>query len=155
MKLILTHDVERLGKAGEIIEVKDGFGRNYLIPRGFATKWTKGAQKQVDLLAEARRKRAIASLEDANAVREAVEGVVITIAKAAGENGRLFGGVSAADIASAVKEQTGAGIDRRNIVLPSAIKALGKHSAKAHLHDDITVSLSLDIVEEKKSKKRK
>ena len=73
MKLILTHDVDGLGSAGEVVEVKDGYGRNYLIPRGYATKWTKGGQKQVDQIAEARRKRAIASLEEANALRDALQ----------------------------------------------------------------------------------
>ena len=104
MKLILTHDVDGLGSAGEVVEVKDGYGRNYLIPRGYATKWTKGGQKQVDQIAEARRKRAIASLEEANALRDALQSEALTIVKTAGESGRLFGAVTNAEIAAAATE---------------------------------------------------
>ena len=101
MKLILTHDVAGLGQAGEVVEVKDGYGRNYLIPRGYATAWTKGGQKQVDQIAEARRKRAIASLDEAHALRDSLQADTLQIAKSAGENGRLYGAVTNADIATA------------------------------------------------------
>ena len=79
MKLILTHDVDMLGKAGEVVEVKDGYGRNYLIPRKYAIKWTKGAQKQIDIITEARRKRAIDSLDTANEIREALADATVTM----------------------------------------------------------------------------
>ena len=133
MKLILTHDVDGLGSAGEVVEVKDGYGRNYLIPRGYATKWTKGGQKQVDQIAEARRKRA------------------------AGESGRLFGAVTNAEIAAAATEATGKTVDRRTINVTTPIKSLGSYKATAKLHDDIVASLTIEVVEvvTKKKKKKK
>ena len=79
MKIILTHDVDRLGVAGDVVTVKDGYGRNYLIPRGYAVRWTKGGQKQIDQIAEARRRRAIQSLDEANAIQEALQANVLKI----------------------------------------------------------------------------
>ena len=153
MKLILTHDVDGLGSAGEVVEVKDGYGRNYLIPRGYATKWTKGGQKQVDQIAEARRKRAIASLEEANALQSEA----LTIVKTAGESGRLFGAVTNAEIAAAATEATGKTVDRRTINVTTPIKSLGSYKATAKLHDDIVASLTIEVVEvvTKKKKKKK
>ena len=157
MKLILTHDVDGLGSAGEVVEVKDGYGRNYLIPRGYATKWTKGGQKQVDQIAEARRKRAIASLEEANALRDALQSEALTIVKTAGESGRLFGAVTNAEIAAAATEATGKTVDRRTINVTTPIKSLGSYKATAKLHDDIVASLTIEVVEvvTKKKKKKK
>ncbi len=154
MKLILTHDVDRLGVAGDVVEVKDGYGRNYLIPRGYATKWTKGGQKQVDQIAEARRKRIIESLETATEMREALEGATLTITKTAGENGRLFGGVTNADIAEAASELTGKVVDRRTITVPTVIKSVGAYTATVKLHDDMVANVKIDVVPAK-SKKRK
>ena len=95
-KLILTHDVAHLGEAGEVVEVKDGYARNYLVPRKLATPWTKGAQRQIDQMAEARRKRAIASLDQAQTARAWLADNVITVTASAGANGRLFGAVTTA-----------------------------------------------------------
>ena len=102
-KLILTHDVTHLGAAGEVVEVKDGYARNYLLPRKLATPWTKGAQRQIDQMAEARRKRAIDSLEQAQTARAWLHENVVTVSATAGANGRLFGAVTTADLADAVK----------------------------------------------------
>jgi len=154
MKLILTHDVDGLGSAGEVVEVKDGYGRNYLIPRGYATKWTKGGQKQVDQIAEARRKRAIASLEEANALRDALQSEALTIVKTAGESGRLFGAVTNAEIAAAATEATGKTVDRRTINVTTPIKSLGSYKATAKLHDDIVASLTIEVVEVVTKKKK-
>lgn len=150
MKLILTHDVDGLGVAGEVITVKDGYGRNYLIPRGYATAWTKGGQKQVDQIAEARRKRAIASLEEANSLQAALQASTLVIAKKAGESGRLFGAVSNADIAQAASQATGKSVDRRIINLPTPIKSTGTYKATAKLHDDVVATLTLEVVAESK-----
>lgn len=146
MKLILTHDVDGLGVAGEVITVKDGYGRNYLIPRGYATAWTKGGQKQVDQIAEARRKRAIASLEDANALQEALQAATLVITKKAGENGRLFGAVSNADIAEAATAAAGKAVDRRSINVPTPIKSTGSYKATVKLHEEVVATLSLEVV---------
>ena len=116
-KLILTHDVTHLGAAGEVVEVKDGYARNYLLPRKLATPWTKGAQRQIDQMAEARRKRAIDSLEQAQTARAWLHENVVTVSATAGANGRLFGAVTTADLADAVKAAGGPALDRRKIEL--------------------------------------
>ncbi|MGO1592226.1 MAG: 50S ribosomal protein L9 [Ancrocorticia sp.] len=146
MKLILTHDVSGLGEAGEVVEVKDGYGRNFLIPRGYATAWTKGGQKQVDQINESRRKRAIDSLEDANALRDALEAQAVTVTKTAGENGRLFGAVTSKDIASAASEATGKSVDHRAINVATAIKSVGTYKATAKLHTDVSANLTIEVV---------
>mgnify|MGYP001787879057 CR=1 FL=1 len=104
-KLILTHDVPNLGYAGEVVEVKAGYARNYLVPRGFATKWTAGAQKQIDQIAAARRRHEIATIDDARAVRDTLQAALVEVSGKVGQSGRLFGAVSAAAIADAVKER--------------------------------------------------
>ena len=156
-RIILTHDVAHLGEAGDVVEVKDGYARNYLVPRKLATPWTKGAQRQIDQMAEARRKRAIASLEEANALRDALQSEALTIVKTAGESGRLFGAVTNAEIAAAATEATGKTVDRRTINVTTPIKSLGSYKATAKLHDDIVASLTIEVVEvvTKKKKKKK
>ena len=146
MKLILTHDVERLGTAGDVVTVKDGYGRNYLLPRGYATPWTKGAQKQIDQMAEARRKRSITDLEAAHALRDALNEAVVQVKKAAGENGRLFGAVTSKDLAEAATESVGKPVDKRWITLASPIKSLGSYTAKVRVHEDVTASLQVDVL---------
>ena len=154
MKLILTHDVENLGSAGEVVTVKDGFGRNYLLPRGYAVAWTKGGQKQVDQIAESRRRRAIASLEEAHAQRDAMQNANLVITKKAGDAGRLFGAVSSAEIAEAASAAIGKNIDRRSVTVTSPIKSVGQHKALVKLHDDVTAAITVSV-EEAVSKKRK
>ena len=110
-KLILTHDVTNLGAVGDVVEVKDGYARNYLLPRKLATPWTKGAQRQLDQMAEARRKRSIESLEQAQEARAWLTENVVTVSATAGANGRLFGAVSTADLAEAVKDAGGPAIE--------------------------------------------
>jgi large subunit ribosomal protein L9 len=145
-KLILTHDVTNLGAAGEVVEVKDGYARNYLVPRGLAAKWTKGAQKQIDQMTAARRRREIASIEDARAVRDALqEARLVTVQATVGASGRLFGAVSTADVAEAVKAQTGQTVDRRKIVTASALKTVGDHAVTINLHPEVSVSLTVRV----------
>ena len=145
-KLILTHDVANLGAAGEVVNVKDGYARNYLVPRKLATPWTKGAQKQIDQMAEARRRRSIESLEHAQSARAWLTENVVTITAKAGANGRLFGSVTTAEIADAVKESGGPAIDRRKITVVPPIKATGRHSASVRLHADVVAPVELYVV---------
>ena len=145
-KLILTHDVAHLGEAGEVVEVKDGYARNYLVPRKLATPWTKGAQRQIDQMAEARRKRAIASLDQAQAARAWLIENVVTVTATAGANGRLFGAVTTAELAQAVKEAGGPTIDRRKIEAVPPIKSTGRHSASVRLHPDVVAPLEVNVV---------
>lgn len=136
-KLILTHDVSHLGSAGEVVEVKDGYARNYLLPRKLATPWTKGAQRQIDQMAEARRKRSIESLEHAQTARAWLQENVVTVSATAGDNGRLFGAITTATLADAVKAAGGPAVDRRKIQVVPPIKSTGRHSASVRLHADV------------------
>lgn len=145
-KLILTHDVSHLGSAGEVVEVKDGYARNYLLPRKLATPWTKGAQRQIDQMAEARRKRAIASLDQAQAARAWLTENVVTVTATAGANGRLFGAVTTAELAQAVKDADGPALDRRKIEVVPPIKSTGRHSASVRLHPDVVAPLEVNVV---------
>ncbi|MGC5614690.1 50S ribosomal protein L9 [Georgenia sp. Z1491] len=147
-KLILTHEVTGLGAAGDVVEVKDGYARNYLVPRGLADRWTKGGQKQVDQMTSARRTRAIATVEEAQATRDRLQSVPVTVAVRAGEAGRLFGAVSTVDIAEAVAADGGPQLDRRKIEIPAPIKSLGEHRVQVRLHEDVTASLVVNVVPE-------
>ena len=145
-RIILTHDVAHLGEAGDVVEVKDGYARNYLVPRKLATPWTKGAQRQIDQMAEARRKRAIASLDQAQAARAWLTENVVTVTATAGANGRLFGAVTTADLAQAVKDADGPALDRRKIEVVPPIKSTGRHSASVRLHPDVVAPLEVNVV---------
>ncbi|WP_194948886.1 50S ribosomal protein L9 [Actinomyces trachealis] len=145
-KLILTHDVAHLGAAGEVVDVKDGYARNYLLPRKLATPWTKGAQRQIDQMAEARRKRSIESLEQAQTARAWLTENVVTVYATSGANGRLFGGVSTADLAEAVKAADGPAVDRRKIQIVPPIKSIGRHSATVRLHTDVVAPIEVNVV---------
>src|SRR5699024_1778921 len=107
VKLILTHEVDGLGSPGDVVEVKNGYGRNYLLPRGFAIPWTRGGQKQIDLIQRARRSRDIRTLEEARQVEGQINALTVRLKQRAGEGGRLFGSVTPADIAEAVKSSGG------------------------------------------------
>ena len=144
-KLILTQDVANLGHAGQVVEVKAGYARNYLIPRGYATAWTKGAQKQIDQMAEARRRHEIASIDDARAVRDTLQAALVEVSGKVGQSGRLFGAVSAAAIADAVKEQLGQTIDRRRVLIAAPIKAVGDYTVNVNLHPEVSATLKVRV----------
>ena len=144
-KLILTHEVTGLGTAGDVVDVKDGYARNYLLPRKLATPWTKGAQKQIDQMTAARRKRAIATIEDAQVVRDALQAKPVVVPVRAGKNGRLFGGVTTKHIAEAIA-QAGQTVDRRKIEIGQTIKSLGDHQVQIRLHDDVSATVDVKVV---------
>ena len=146
MKLILTHEVTGLGAAGDVVEVKDGYGRNYLLPRGLATPWTKGGQKQVDALTKGRAARAINDVEQAKSVKGQIEATPVKVAAKAGESGRLFGAVSNGDIAEAVKAAGGPELDKRKIEVKQAVKSLGSYEATVRLHADVAATLKFEVV---------
>ncbi|ATQ29982.1 50S ribosomal protein L9 [Rhodococcus ruber] len=149
MKLILTADVDNLGAPGDTVEVKDGYGRNYLLPRGLAIVATRGAQKQVEGIRRAQEARAVRGLDHAKELKAAIEGLEnVTLAvKTAGDSGKLFGSVTAADVAGAVKAAGGPVVDKRIIELPKAhIKSTGKHTVIVKLHPDVTAKFDLNVV---------
>ena len=146
MKLILTQDVAGLGAPGDVVEVKDGYGRNYLVPRGFAIQWTRGGEKQVTQIKRAQKVREVRDLGHANEIKQAIEGLTITVTAHAGDSGRLFGSVTNADIADAVKAAGGPVIDKRKVVLDAPVKTVGKHSAKVEVHPDVTAKVTFQVV---------
>lgn len=145
MKIILTREVAGLGAPGDVVEVKDGYARNYLLPRGVAIRWTKGGEKDVEQIRRARKIHEIATIEQANEVKARLEGVKIRLKVRAGTGGRLFGSVTPADIVSAVKEAGGPEFDKRRIELGHPIKSLGSHQVSVRLHPEVTAKVGLEV----------
>ncbi|MCV7224742.1 50S ribosomal protein L9 [Mycolicibacterium komossense] len=152
MKLILTAEVEHLGAPGETVEVKDGYGRNYLLPRGLAIVASRGAQRQADEISRAREIKTVRDVEHAQEIKAAIDGlgpVTLTV-RTAGDSGKLFGSVTAGDIVAAIKKAGGPNLDKRTVHLPKAhIKAVGAHSVTVNLHSGVDATVSLDVVAEK------
>lgn len=147
MKLILTQEVAGLGAAGDVVEVRDGYGRNYLIPQGSAIRWTKGGEKTIESIKKARSARALRDAAHATEVKAKLEGTTYNVKVRAGQSGRLFGSVSVADIASAINETAGSDlVDKRTIVVTSAIRALGAHKVTVKLHEDVDAAVNLNVV---------
>ncbi|MBA0052841.1 50S ribosomal protein L9 [Streptomyces sp. AJS327] len=145
MKIILKQEVTGLGAAGDVVEVKDGYARNYLLPRGFAISWTKGGEKDVAQIRRARRLHEIATIEQANEVRGQLEGVKVKLGVRAGDQGRLFGSVTPADIAQAIKDSGGPSVDKRRIELVSPIKTLGSHQVSVRLHPEVDAKVDIEV----------
>jgi large subunit ribosomal protein L9 len=148
MKLILTAEVDHLGAAGDTVEVKDGYGRNFLLPRGLAILATRGAQKQADEIRRARDIKTIRGREHADEIKAAIVaiGAVSLPVKVAGDTGKLFGSVTANDVVVAIKKAGGPSIDKRSVRLPKAhIKEVGSHTVVVHLHPEVDVDVTLDI----------
>jgi large subunit ribosomal protein L9 len=149
MKVILTQEVSGLGTPGDIIEVKDGYGRNYLLPQGFAIAWSKGAEKQVTVIKRARDAREIRDLGHANEVKAQLEGLKVSLPARAGDGGRLFGSITPAEVVDAVKAAGGPVLDRRRLELSGHIKALGSHQVRVRLHPDVTAKFDVNVVRSK------
>jgi large subunit ribosomal protein L9 len=147
MKIILTQEVSGLGAPGDIVEVKNGYGRNYLLPQGFAITWTKGAEKQVTVIKRARSAREIRDLGHANEVKAQLEGLKVNLKARAGDGGRLFGSVTPAEIVDAVKAAGGPTLDRRRLELPGHIKSLGAYPVSVKLHPEVSAKFDLNVVQ--------
>ena len=145
-KLILTSEVSGLGSAGDVVEVKNGYARNYLIPQGFAVAWTRSGEKQVASIRAARDSRAIHDHEEAVALKNTLETNKVKLAVKAGAEGRLFGSVKTSDVADAVKAAGHGDLDKRKIHITSTIKAVGEHEATVRLRDDLTAVITLQVV---------
>jgi large subunit ribosomal protein L9 len=146
MKLIVTQEVDGLGAPGDVVEVKDGYARNYLVPRGLAIRWTKGAAKQIDTIKKAREVRDVRDLSYAEEIKSQLEGLSVTLRAKAGASGRLFGAVSVADIAAAVTSSGGPDIDKRRIIVGEPIKSVGAHQVSVRVHEEVTATVNLEIV---------
>jgi large subunit ribosomal protein L9 len=145
-KLILTHEVTGLGEPGDVVEVKDGYARNFLIPRSLATPWTKGAESQVSAIRKARKAREIASRDDAQSAAESIQSRTYTVEAHAGESGRLFGAVTTADIAAAVSAAGGPSVDKRKIEIGQPIKSTGAYTVSVRLHPEVSAKIALEVV---------
>ncbi|MBM0227525.1 MULTISPECIES: 50S ribosomal protein L9 [Micromonospora] len=147
MKIILTQEVSGLGAPGDIVEVKNGYGRNFLLPQGFAIAWTKGAEKQVTVIKRARSAREIRDLDHANEVKAQLEGLKVSLKARAGEGGRLFGSVTPAEIVDAVKAAGGPVLDRRRLEVPGHIKSTGTYPVRVKLHPEVSAKFDLNVVQ--------
>jgi large subunit ribosomal protein L9 len=145
MKIVLRQDVDNLGNKGDIVDVADGYARNYLVPRGFALKATAGVQKQADAMRRNREARDKRERETAQALAAQFEGRTISIKARAGGEGKLFGSVTTVDIADAVHKQTGAEIDRRKIALDEPLKELGPVDLAVRLHPDVVATVHVEV----------
>jgi large subunit ribosomal protein L9 len=145
-KLILTHEVTGLGAPGDVVDVKNGYGRNFLIPQGFAVPWTRGGEKQIESIKAARTAREHATLEEAQDLKARLQATTVKLTVKAGQGGRLFGSVKTSDIANAVEAAGLGAVDRRKIEITTPIKAVGEHEATIRLRDDIVATIALQVV---------
>ena len=145
-KLILTNEVSGVGSAGDVVEVKNGFARNYLIPQGLAVVWSRGGEKQVEQIRAARTARELATLEEAQALKSKIESTKVKLAVKTGQDGRLFGSVKTDHIAAAVESAGIGAIDKRKIEMANPIKFTGEHEATVRLRDDIVATITIQVV---------
>ena len=146
MKLILNQEVAGLGAPGDVVEVKDGYGRNYLVPRGFAQLWTKGADKQIATIRRAREVREVRDTAQATEIKNSLAALSVKLPARSGEGGRLFGSITSADIVEAVSKAGGPKLDRRLVQLPHPIKSLGQHTVTVKVHPEVEATVTLDVV---------
>ena len=147
MKLILTREVAGLGHAGDVVTVKDGYARNFLLPRGSAIAWSKGGETQIAGIRRARQAREIRDKDHANEIKNTLESANLTIKAKVGSTGRLFGSVTEKDIALVIKSATGLDIDRHKIKLVKHVKNLGKHTAKVSLMTGVAANITINVTE--------
>ncbi len=148
-KLILTHEVTGLGAPGDVVDVKNGFARNYLIPQGWAVMWTRGAEKQIEQIKAARTAREHATIEEAQDLQARLQATPVTLTVKAGDGGRLFGSVKTSDVADAVAAAGLGTLDKRKIELTAPIKATGEHEATVRLRDDLVATITIRVVASK------
>ena len=146
MKIILQREVDKLGVPGDVVDVADGYARNYLLPRGLAMAATTGAVAQAESMREARSRRDAADRESAEAVRDRLSSTVVRIPAQSGTDGRLFGSVTAADVADAIVAQLGVELDRKRLHLDEPIRALGVHDVTLRLHAEVEAHVSVEVV---------
>jgi large subunit ribosomal protein L9 len=146
MKVILQKPVDKLGAPGDVVDVADGFARNYLIPRGMAMVASKGAVKHAVRLKQDHDKRAQETLTEARALAERLSAAPLQISSRAGDDGRLFGSVTVVDVADAIRKSAGVTIDRKRIHLPDPIRSMGTHEVTVHLHPEVNASVTVEVV---------
>ena len=146
MKIILTQEIRQLGSPGDVVEVADGYARNYLIPRGLAQRATKGAMKQVDTIKRTREVREVRDREKAEELATSLGALKIRVQAKAGDGGRLFGQVTPQAVADAIVKAGGPKVDKRRLQMDGPIKSLGVHTASLRLHPEVEADLSIEVV---------
>src|SRR5487761_1944706 len=146
MKLILTREVSGLGQAGDVVTVKDGFARNFLLPRGNAIAWSLGGEKQIEGIRRARASREVRDLDHAREIKATLEAATVSVAVKVGPSGRLFGSVTDKNVAAAIKAATGLDIDRHNLKLAGHIKKTGTHAVKVSLAHQVVANVTVTVV---------
>lgn len=146
MKLILTREVTGLGQAGDVVNVKDGFARNFLLPRGNAIAWSLGGEKQIEGIRRARASREVRDIDHAREIKATLEAATVSVSVKVGTSGRLFGSVTDKDVAAAIKAATGLDIDRHNLKLAGHIKKTGTHAVKVSLAHQVVANVSISVV---------
>ncbi len=146
MKIILSSDIETLGKKGDVVTVADGYARNYLVPKGLAMAASKGALKQAEVMQKARAEKEEKARAEAQGRVERLESAPIYISARAGEDGRLFGSVTNSDVARGVEDQLGEAVDRHNIHLEDPIRSLGTHNVDIDLHEGVHATVVVEVV---------
>ncbi len=144
--VILTKDVPLLGSKGDVVDVADGYARNYLVPRSLAVKATPGSMRQADVMRQAREEAEQRAREDAERLGSALAGTRVVVAARAGDEGKLFGSIGPNDIAQAIHKFTGLEVDRKNIAVPAPIKDIGLHDVTISPHPDVDVVVTLDVI---------
>jgi large subunit ribosomal protein L9 len=146
MRIVLRDDVEKLGQKGDVVDVADGYARNYLVPRGLAIKAEDGVVRQAEAMRRNRSARDLRDREAAQELAQRLTGRTVSVPARAGEGGKLFGSITAADIATAVQAQLGVEIDRRRLGLEEPLKELGTVELPLRLHADVVATLTIDVV---------
>jgi large subunit ribosomal protein L9 len=146
MRIILQRPVEKLGAPGDVLDVADGYARNYLIPKGMAAPASKGAVRHAARLRQAHEKRVRASLEEATDTASRLTASPVRIAAKAGEGGRLFGSMPSHALADEIEKATGVAVDRKAINLPEPIRSVGTHEVVIHLHPDVNATVTVEVV---------
>ena len=146
MKLILTQEVDGHGAPGDVVEVKDGYGRNFLVPRGVAMRWTRGGEKQIVSIRRGRQVREVRDLDHAKQIKGELENLKITLPVRAGANGRLFGSITVADIVEAIGRAGGPEVDKRRVEVLAPIRSVGAHDVTVRLHPEVAAKVGVEVV---------
>jgi len=146
MKVILTKDVNELGNKGEVVNVADGYARNYLVPRSLAVKATDGALRQADAMRVAREEALIAARQEAEGYAQSLTGTRVVVAARAGDEGKLFGSIGDGDIAAAITKFTGITVDRRIVEIEGPIREIGLHEVLLRPHSEVEFAVTLDVI---------
>jgi large subunit ribosomal protein L9 len=146
VKVILSDDVDKLGKKGDVVVVADGYARNFLVPKGLALMATKGSLKQAELMQKARAEREERAKEEAAKKVASLGASPVYISARAGEGGRLFGSVTRSDVARAIEDQLEEVVDRHNVLLDDPIRSLGSHQVEVKLHEQVTALVTVEVI---------